>query len=105
MKFIIMPRGYGKSAAACREAVRLGCPILTAVHHKDYYLCLCKKLGLPPVRVRSVQDLIDHNFASSYVVVDEVDSVLKQLLKAYGIIPTLGTMSLEDQHWPNGGDY
>ena len=102
MKFIIMPRGFGKTSAACREAVRLGCPILTAFN-KDIYRKRCKELGLPPVPVHTVQEVIEGKFYSSFVVVDDVDAVFRNLLKAYGIVPTLCTMSLEDQTW--GGEY
>ena len=94
MQFIIKPRGYGKTWDACREAYRTGYPILTANKSNLIYQERCRQLGIPMVQVRSVQDLVDGKFFSSYVIIDDVDSVLKELLKVYGIIPTLCTMSI-----------
>lgn len=102
MKFIIMPKGFGKSVLACKEAIRLGCPILTA-YNKDTYRILCFKHGLPPVSVHTVQELVEGKFHNSYVVVDDIDAVFKNLLKAYGVVPTLCTLSLDNQPW--GGEY
>ena len=105
MKFIIMPRGYGKSLLTCKEAIRLRCPILTAGNPK-YYKDLCKSHGLPPVAVHTVQEVIDRKFFSAYVIVDDVDIVLTQLLAGAGIIPTLGTMSLDPIPFePYGGEH
>ena len=96
MKFIIMPRGCGKTTWACREAARLNCPILTA-HDPALYRQRCKDLGLPPVAVHTVQEVIDRKFFSAYVIVDDVDAVLEQLLIGAGIVPTIGTLSLDKE--------
>ena len=96
MKFIIMPRGCGKTTWACREAARLHCPILTAWNPK-IYRDRCRELGLPPVAVHTVQEVIDRKFFSAYVIVDDVDAVLEQLLIGAGIVPTVGTLSLDKE--------
>jgi hypothetical protein len=94
MKFIIMPRGCGKTTWACKEAARLNCPILTA-HNPALYKQRCKELGLPPVAVRTVQDLMDRKFFSAYVIIDDIDDVIKEMLSCFGIVPILGTLSLD----------
>lgn len=103
MQFIIKPRGTGKTWDACWQAHRYSATILTATHNKEVYINRCKEIGIPPIPVRSVDDLIAGKFYSAYVVIDEVDIVLEQLLKVYGIVPILGIMSIDPTDKFNGG--
>lgn len=88
MKFIIKPRGYGKTEDLIRLSKESHIPIVTAMSTRYYP---------DDVKVFTVEDLISGAVARKgydKVYIDEADSFLVALLEKYGVVPELGTMTL-----------
>lgn len=97
MKWIIKPRGTGKTADLIRLAAANDIPILTAYSTK-YIEDLAKRMGYN-ITVFTIYDLKTgkhrgKNIKEMYV--DEADAVLNTLLNSeFYITTTLGTLSIE----------
>lgn len=97
MEFIIKPRGTGKTRDLIEIALQNNIPIIT-MSNKKYYEELCHKMNCPIPVILTIDDLKQEKhrkYNYSKALVDEVDWVLKRLLSDYGLVPILGTMTIE----------
>lgn len=98
MEFIIKPRGTGKTSDLIEITLQNDIPILTG-SNKEHYEVLCRKMNCPTPVIFTVDDLKKGNhkgYNYDKVLVDDIDLVLKRLLSDYGLVPTLGTMTIGD---------
>ena len=98
MKYIIKPRGLGKTTDLIELAAANDLPILTATNQGvEYIKVLSRRMGYD-VKVYSLYDIKTNKtrgLINKEILVDETDSVFKELLKDYGFNPILGTLTIE----------
>lgn len=97
MKWIIKPRGYGKTTDLIRLAAENNIPILTATN-SEYVLNLAKRMGYN-ITVFTVYDLKTGKHRGKdikEIYVDEVDAVLNILLDSdFHVTAKLGTLTIK----------
>lgn len=97
MKWIIKPRGFGKTSDLIRLAAENNIPILTA-GNSEYILNMAKTKGYN-ITVFTVHDLKTGKHRGKDIkemYVDEVDAVLNMLLNSeFHIAATLGTLTIK----------
>ena len=96
MKYIIKPRGLGKTTDLIRLAAANDLPIIT-VGNPKYIMDLAKKMDYE-VKVFTLSELRNNKLRglkTQKVLIDETDYMLQALLKDYGVEPVLGTLTIE----------
>ena len=100
MKFIVKPRGLGKTTDLVRLSYETGIPILTGYNNKNIYKERCEELGIvyDRIQVYTLEEVLNkmHQGLFTTIYVDEADAIFVQLLQRFGnITPVLGTITLE----------
>lgn len=100
MKFIIKPRGYGKTSDLIRLASTSGIPILVpSSGTKKYYESLCKKLKIDSSLIKTytwneIKNYKTFGLNIDKIFIDEIDSIMSIILSEYGITPDLCTLTI-----------